>query len=205
MVNTILFDFDGVLTLDATGSQSICNYICKETGVDKDLFKKEYKKYNNDLLYGKTKHEDIWEKICIGINKEISIEILYDSFINTPIDNEMYDLIKNIKNRNYKTGLITDNKKDRIDKITKYYSFYNIFDVITVSAEIGSGKDDEKIFRKAIQRLNVKSEGCIFIDNQEKNLIVPKEMGMETIYYNHEERNIVRLLKELGDLGIDLS
>jgi hypothetical protein len=99
MIKSILFDFDGVLTLDATGSQSICNYVCKETGVDKDLFKKEYKKYNNDLLYGKTKHEDIWEKVFSGINKEISVEILYDSFINTRIDNEMCNLIKDIKSR----------------------------------------------------------------------------------------------------------
>lgn len=34
MIKAVLFDFDGVLTTDATGSQSICNYICKETGVD---------------------------------------------------------------------------------------------------------------------------------------------------------------------------
>lgn len=44
MIKAVLFDFDGVLTTDATGSQSICNYICKETGVDSELFKREYKK-----------------------------------------------------------------------------------------------------------------------------------------------------------------
>lgn len=204
MIKTILFDFDGVLTLDATGSQSICNYVCKETGLDRDLFVKEYKKYNNDLLYGKIKHEEIWEKICASINKEISIEILYDSFINTPINNEMYNLIKELKSKNYKTGMVTDNKKDRIDRIAKYYDFDSLFDTIIVSAEIGSGKEDKVIFIKTMERLNANPKECIFIDNQEKNLVVPKEMGMKVIFYNHEENNVVKLVEELRNLGIEI-
>lgn len=40
MIKAILFDFDGVLTTDRTGSLSICNYICKKTGIDLELLKK---------------------------------------------------------------------------------------------------------------------------------------------------------------------
>ena len=42
MIKSILFDFDGVLTTDATGSLSICNYICNKTGLDIEIFEKEY-------------------------------------------------------------------------------------------------------------------------------------------------------------------
>lgn len=42
MIKAILFDFDGVLMIDATGSQSICNYICKKTGLGAEEFKKYY-------------------------------------------------------------------------------------------------------------------------------------------------------------------
>ena len=204
MIKAILFDFDGVLTIDATGSQSICNYVCKEANLDKELFKKEYKKYNNDLLYGKIKHEDIWGEVCAAINKDISIDILYDSFINTPINKEIYNLIKEIRTKNYKTGMVTDNKKDRIDRIVEHYDLNCLFDAIVVSAEIGNGKENEEIFKNTIQRLNVKAEECIFIDNQEKNLTVPKHMGMEVVFYNHEEKNIEKLIKELRDLEIKI-
>jgi putative hydrolase of the HAD superfamily len=204
MIKAILFDFDGVLTLDATGSETIRNYICKETGLDKELFKKEYKKYNNQLLYGKTTHEEIWGNICSGINKEIDIQVLYDSFINTPINNEMYDLVKEIKNRNYKTAMVTDNKKDRIESAATHFGLDKLFDEIIVSAEIGSGKEAKEIFITTIQRLNVNADECIFIDNSEKNLVAPKVMGMKTIFYNHEERNVVRLTKELRDFGVEI-
>ncbi|EQB89995.1 putative hydrolase of the HAD superfamily [Clostridium punense] len=204
MIKAILFDFDGVLTVDATGSQSICNYVSKITGVDKTLFTKEYKKFNKVLLNGSIKHEDIWEKICEAINFQISIEVLFDSFINTPMDIEMCKLVKKLKGNNYIIGMVTHNKKDRIDAIRDYHRFNNLFDEITVSAEVGSGKEDKEIFLRTVKKLGVKANECVFIDNTEKNLIVPNEMGMETIFYDHTERNIDKLLSQLKALGIKL-
>jgi len=204
MIKAILFDFDGVLTTDATGSQSICNYICMKTGLDVEVFKKEYYKYNNDLLDGKINHENIWETFCKEINTSIDINILYESFINTPIDSKIMALIDGLKQQNYIIGMVTDNKKDRIDDIVKYYEWNKIFDVITISAEIGSGKDYKEIFLKTIENINVKAKECVFIDNQEKNLIIPKSIGMNVIYFDHEKRNYEELIRQLKDLSIIL-
>ena len=204
MIKAILFDFDGVLTTDATGSQSICNYICMKTGLDVEVFKKEYYKYNNDLLDGKINHENIWETFCKEINTSIDINILYESFINTPIDSKIMALIDGLKQQNYIIGMVTDNKKDRIDNIVKYYEWNKMFDVITISADIGSGKEYKEIFLKTIENINVKAKECVFIDNQEKNLIIPKSMGMNVIYFDHEKRNYEELIRQLKDLSIIL-
>lgn len=204
MIKAILFDFDGVLTTDATGSQSICNYICKKTGLDMELFKKEYYKYNDNLLYGKINHENIWDKLCKDLNTKIDINILYESFINTPIDSLMIKFVNKLKQQNYKIGMVTDNKKDRIDEIVKYYDLNKTFDSITVSAEVGSGKDCSEIFVQAIQHLKVNTDECVFIDNQEKNLIIPKSMGMNVIYFDHKKRNYDQLIQEFKYLSIML-
>ena len=202
MIKAILFDFDGVLTTDATGSQSISNYICKKTGLGAEAFKKEYYKYNEDLLYGKIKNESIWEELCKGLNTKININILHESFINTPIDSQMLEIVDRLKKQNYKIGMVTDNKKDRIDDIAKYYDWNKIFDTITISADIGSGKDYSEIFQKTIDCLNLNANECVFIDNQEKNLIVPKRMGMKVIYFDHEKRNYEKLIQEIKNLSI---
>ena len=202
MIKAILFDFDGVLTTDATGSQSICNYICKKTGLNAETFKKEYYKFNNDLLYGKSNHKNIWEALCKGINTKIDIRILYESFIATPIDGQMLAIVDRLKNQNYKIGMVTDNKKDRVDDIVKYYNWNNIFDAITISADVGSGKDHSEIFKKIMECFNLTESECVFIDNQEKNLIIPKSMGMNVIYFDHEKRNYEKLIQEFRDLSI---
>jgi putative hydrolase of the HAD superfamily len=51
MIKAILFDFDMVLTTDGSGSQSICEYISKKTGIDLELFKKEYYIWKNYRLF----------------------------------------------------------------------------------------------------------------------------------------------------------
>ena len=56
-IKAILFDYDGVMTIDKTGTESICNYISNTLGIDKNVFEKEYRKYNKDLLYGKPTSE----------------------------------------------------------------------------------------------------------------------------------------------------
>jgi putative hydrolase of the HAD superfamily len=204
MIKAVLFDFDGVLTIDGTGSESICNYICKKTGIDLELFEEEYYKYNDDLLYGKVQHKDIWEMLCNGLNTQIDINILYESFVNTPMDTHMMALVDRLKEKNYKIGMVTDNKKDRIDSLFEYYDWNKIFDTITISAEVGSGKDCNAIFEKTIDCLNVNPSECVFIDNQEKNLIVPKIMGMNVIYFNHNERIYEKLLEEFKELSINI-
>lgn len=203
MIKAVLFDYDGVLTLDKSGSYSICKYISKNADVDYELFSTEYKKYNADLLIGKVTHEQIWNQLCKNVNKNISIKYLFDSYKNTPINLKMIDLVKRIK-RNNKTGLITDNKKDRIDAAKTDYKLVELFDVISVSAEIGSQKTKEMIFNKTSTQLGVRNDECVFIDNQESNLVIPNKLGMKTIFFNHKENNIKRLVTDLKLLNIEI-
>jgi len=205
MIRAILFDFDGVLTLDETGSQSICNYICQKTGIDYKLFKNEYRKYNADLLTGRLKHEDVWDKICAGISYQIDMRILHDSFINTPINKKVLDLVLQLKEKNYKIGMVTDNKADRIKSLIDFHLWDTVFDGIAVSANIGSGKEHRKIFNWIFETLTVLPSECIFIDNKKENLIIPQNMGVTTIFFDHSENNITRLINELIAAGISIS
>jgi putative hydrolase of the HAD superfamily len=203
MIKAVLFDYDGVLTLDKSGSYSICKYISQNADIDYELFSTEYKKYNDDLLIGKITHEQIWNQLCKNVNKNISIKYLFDAYKNTPINVKMIDLVKKIK-KNNKTGLITDNKKDRIDAAKSDYKLEQLFDAIIVSAEIGSQKTKEPIFNKTATQLGVQYDECVFIDNQESNLVIPNKIGMKTIFYNHKENDIKRLVTELKRLNIQI-
>lgn len=204
MVKAVLFDFDGVLTTDATGSYSICNYISKNANIDKELFQKEYYKYNEKLLYGKINHKDIWSRLCENLGKDIPFEILEDSFINTPIDINMMSVVYSLKEEGYKIAMVTDNKKDRVDSVANYYKLNELFDTIVVSSEIGSGKKEYEIFMQTIKKLQVEASECVFIDNSEKNLIAPKKMGMKVIYFDDDTRNMYTLLDELVMSGVKI-
>ncbi len=197
LVKAILFDFDGVLTTDKTGTQSISNYICQKTNIDVATFKKYYYLYNDDLLCGKILHCDMWREFCTQLGIDIEFGLLKDSFIHTPMDKEMIHLVYELKN-NYKIGMVTDNKADRIDTIIENENWGELFDVISISANVKSGKDNAIIFEETVKELQVSCEECIFIDNTPKNLVVPREMGMQTILFDDEKRDIQTFRQQLN-------
>lgn len=189
MIKAILFDFDGVLTIDKTGSQSIINFLVSRTNLPYEHLKSCYYKYNNGLLYGEYTHNEIWSRFCNDLGENIDYSLLIESFENTRLDMDMINLVKQV-HASYKTGLITDNKMDRIEKISEIYHFNQFLDVISVSASCGSGKDSYLIFERTLSELAVKANECVFIDNNDKSLIIPCEMGMKTILFDDENRDI---------------
>ena len=204
MINAVLFDFDGVLTTDATGSQSIFRYIAQQCDIDIEKFKQVYYKYNKDLICGNTTHADIWENLCTDLGADIPISVLYDSFINTPIDEKMIDIAYKLKENGYKIGMITDNKCDRIDSIIAHHKWNDLFDTLSISADCGSGKRQQDIFINALDKLRENAEKCVFIDNKMDNLTMPKTLGMATLFFDDAKRDIQKLVGDIQKLKVNI-
>jgi len=188
MIKAVLFDFDGVLTIDKTGSTSITRYLAQQTGLPLEAVKEAYYQFNKALLYGKLVHEEMWQDFCERLHTPIDYQLLIDSFIHTELDEQMIALLKELKQQ-YHIGLITDNKCDRINAILQHHGWEALFDVVAVSAALHTGKEQPEIFRYVLKQLNLTPEECVFIDNTAKNLIVPKELGMHTILFDDAGRD----------------
>ena len=199
MIKAVLFDFDGVLTIDKTGSTTITNYISDNYDISLEKVKSSYYKFNKPLLLGETTHQEIWADFCQVLGQEIGYSILLDSFRYTRLDDKMINLVKQLKER-YLIGMVTDNKCDRIETILDYRGLNQYFDVVAISANLHSGKDSQSIFKYVLNTLNVSASECVFIDNTEKNLVVPKQMGMATILFDDENRDFDVFLSELESI-----
>jgi len=196
MIKAVLFDFDGVLTIDKTGSTTTTNYIADACNIPLDHVKTNYYKFNRQLLLGKTTHQEIWQDFCKSLGQNVDYEILLDSFRETRLDEKMIALVRELKKK-YLVGMVTDNKYDRISTILDHRGLNQYFDVVAVSACVHAGKDSRDIFDYALNALNVRANECVFIDNTEKNLIVPKQMGMSAILFHDDNRDFDLFLRDL--------
>ena len=199
MIHNILFDFDGVLTLDASGSQSILAYLSRQTGIALSKLEDAYYPYNDDLLYGSLMHQDMWQEFCSAIGTQIDFRLLTDSFIHTPLDPAMLQYASELK-KDYKLAMVTDNKTDRMNAICSYYHLNDLFDVVAVSAAVHSGKKHPAIFTETLRQLDCQPEACIFIDNTASNLTIPSQMGIHTILYDDRLRDLPALQNEIHTL-----
>jgi len=203
MIKAIFFDFDGVLTLNASGSRNTCKNLADTTGIDADKLYECHHKWSKELLTGKESYKDIWEQFCACLEKDLDISILNSAFRKTPRNDRMFDIVKKLKGK-YKVGIITDNSKERLTACAEELQLKDYFDSIIVSAEVGSIKTEAKIFNTALASLNLQPEEAVFIDNTEKNLIIPKELGIKTIFHDDKKNDIEGLKEQLQQLGVDL-
>ncbi len=204
MIKAIFFDFDGVLTNFECGSSTVCRNLSGKTGFSFDKLLSCYDRHTRDLYTTTISHKTIWNDFCKCMGRDININIaLLDyAFRNVPLNAGMFELAKNLR-KNYKTGIITDNTKERFSAITDEFKLREKFDAIILSADVGATKKDARIFKAALGALEVMAEECVFIDNSKKNLEIPARMGFNTVFYNFEKKDFDSLAKDLQKLGVD--
>lgn len=204
MIKAVFFDFDGVLTKDKTGSTTTTRYISEKAGLEPSAVKAAFARHNDALTLGKTSHSEVWREICDELGRPLSLGLLQEAFASTPMNEGMLGVARELR-RTHAVGVITDNKKDRIDFLRRRHGLDALFDPIVVSAEVGGDKSGQEIFLAALRISGVRASEALFIDNSEANLAVPGALGMRTCLHDDEKNDIPALIGRLRELGIAIS
>ena len=148
-------------------------------------------------------HAAIWKEFCncIGKDNYLDSTVLHEAFRNTPMNTKMMDLAKKLK-KHYKLGIITDNSKERFDVLQSKMKLSDVFEIIVVSGETGIRKDSDETFERALSLADCKPEECVFIDNNEDNLIAPRKLGWNTILHDHRKNDVDLVIGALKKLGV---
>ncbi len=204
-IKAIFFDFDGVLTTNESAYKLVPDNIYKyKPGINYEKMLECYLANRKDLQAGIITHEDIWKDLCKCAGTNMNYNIMEKVFLDTPMNGKMLVLASHLKN-DYILGIITNNTSERINTLSKEHGLYKLFDPIIVSSAIGKTKNGPDIFNEALKKHGLRPEDSVFIDNQEKNLMIPKEMGFKTYLHDPISNNVEILREELKDWGIKIN
>jgi len=112
-----------------------------------------------------------------------------------PMDH-MLDLLGRLK-QHYRLAALTTISKEWLDYKKEKYKLDSYFEVIVSSGYSGLTKPDPRIYEMVIERLNVKPEQCLFIDDSQKILSPAEKLGMKIILFSGQS-DLERDLKKLG-------
>lgn len=76
------------------------------------------------------------------------------------------------------------------------FSHLGYFDLIISSSDIGLAKPDKRIYGYLIDRLGVKPEEIIFIDNRKENLLPANSLGIKTFHFTNKDELEIWLKQE---------
>jgi len=192
MIKAIIFDLGGVVFTEGAGKAM--QKLKEKYGLSEELLKeifigKASKDLRNDLITTEEFLEYLKSKLPENIDPKEVINIWHNSYI---LKEDTIDLINKLRQK-YKIAALSGNTRERVEFLEKKYEFKRYFDVIVFSFEIKTNKPDRKAWDTALERLKLKPEECIFIDDHQYYVDKGNELGIKSILF----KDIEQLKKEM--------
>lgn len=196
MIKAIVFDFDGMVFIT---KEFFSDRLNRDFGINKDDIIEFFKTEFDDCKRGKLDMKEVLEgKYLQKWKWNKSIDELFEYWFSDGVLNqEMINLISELKKKGIKCILCTSNEKHRMDYVNRKFGFNEIFDEIVYSFEVGELKPDKAIFDAILDKSGFVPEEILYCDDKEKNVDYGKKLGFKVhLFKDFEEfkRDLLQFL-----------
>ncbi len=188
MIKAIIFDYNGVIERDESRTLSkVREYL----GASREDWSKEWYSGSREASTGRKTYQEYFLEVSSKFNdsedsRKQVLKMLDDQKNGYRINTELVEIIKELKNKGYKIGLISNYGLELRGKI-KNQGILDLFDSIIISSEVNCQKPEPEIFKLSFTELNVKPEETIFVDNAPNSLKNSEAIGFSPILYKDNE------------------
>ena len=195
----IIFDMGGVIlrTVDPAPREAMA----RRFGITREELEKYVFRSPTSVQSEVGQVSDIyhWQTVLkhFGQTGADPLEAYSEYFSGDAIDQELLGYAVSLKPE-YKIGLLSNAWVDSRNKLGSLFYFIDVFDVAIFSAEVKARKPEEEIFRLMLDRLKVKPDESIFIDDFIENIEGAKKLGINTILFKNAQGSIRQINAILG-------
>lgn len=139
---------------------------------------------------GAISREEHWRSVVRALNlPESKIPVFVEAFFaGDRTDQTLVSFLRSLR-PTCKVGLIS-NAFSGLREWVIDQKLDDAFDDMTISAEAGVAKPDARIYRQALDKLNVRAEEAIFVDDMPANIEAANMLGMHAILFQTSEQAI---------------
>lgn len=190
-LTTVFFDLDGTLINSEVAFFESFKKVLKEN-YDVEITINEYKQYElqkNAKLISYLKEN---KRLSNEIEYEEIINLVYkeyeDKFQNLILKPESilnFELLKRLKKKNIKLGLVTTSKKKFVNILIDTLKIEDLFDVIISRDDVTNLKPDSEAYLKALDFVKEDSSNCIAIEDSSRGIDAAIASNLKTIKVNN--------------------
>ena len=185
MYKNILFDMGNVI-MDFSPDYILSMYTKDVKLINFLKYKIVYTKAWGKSDKGELTEEGIYEEIIKDLDNKyhaLAKDVIYTWYKHKTENSEMYELIKDLKNKGYKLFLCS-NAAESFHKYEDSIEAFKLLDAKIVSADIKAVKPHREFFDYVLKTYNLKAEECFFIDDLAENVKGAYECGIDGYQYN---------------------
>jgi len=141
---------------------------------------------------------DAFERDCAAAGHRISARAMMEEIAAAAAPRpKMLHAIATIRGSGLRCAALTNNWVSEDPAASSAALLHGHFDVVVESAVEGLRKPDPRIYRLALERLSVRAEETVFLDDIGANLKPARAMGMKTIKVEHPDSALSELAAAL--------
>ena len=166
----VIFDMDGVLVDSESYQQNIIkNYFANKTNYDVGKLKL-------NKFIGSSGELEVWKKVFEEYNlsddefNELSDELYkymdeHKPQYNKLLNDNVCEIIRWLKNNNYKLGIASSNSKAEIERMLLETDLTNSFDHIISGESLKRSKPCPDIYNYMVEKLGLEKEECFVVED----------------------------------------
>ena len=183
MINTVLFDMDGLL-LDTEPLWGISMLrIAEKHNIP--ITRERFKETTGLRIYEVTDHWAIHYPWPVSTAKEVADEILEDiiesSKQHATILKGVEHTLQLLRRNQYKIGLASSSPKHMIDALVDHFGLTHYFDRITSADVVELGKPHPAVFLQSAAELGSTPNECVVLEDSVNGMIAGKAARMKVI------------------------
>ena len=192
MIKAIIFDCYGVLA-----GEGLVPFRQRHFGHDPKMLTAS-KVLSRKMVKGELSFDDLLIKLAEMAGKTYEQTVVEISTLSSKKNIELLGFIKKELKNKYKIGVLSNTAFGQLETVFSPQDL-KLFDTRTLSFEVGFTKPNVKIYELAAKSLNVMPGECIFIDDNDRNILAAHNAGMLPIKYvsfNQFKRDLKRALAD---------
>jgi len=186
MITTFIFDIGNVVWEYKPLLDQLLHRYAAITNLDYDNFYQKYLEFYSLAEINQSTLNDF--ALSFNQNPEVfwtALDEIYSPQFNNYLNQPLVNLIKNLKTL-FKVGYLSNAENF-------FYSYIHqrldpLFDFGYTSWQLGLRKPDTPIYQVVLEKQQLSPSQVVFIDDTQKNLVAPQQLGLKTILYQNNQQ-----------------
>jgi putative hydrolase of the HAD superfamily len=147
--------------------------------------------------------EQLGAALRTQLGRDVDLERFGETFFEHLHPNdELFGFMRTLHERGYRMAILTNNVREWEPLWRSMLPIDELFELVVDSGFEGVRKPDPRIYRVTLDRLGVKPEAALFLDDMEINCDAARELGMQTVWFRSNAQaigEIERLLAQFTE------
>ncbi len=189
-LRAVIFDYG--LVLSGPAEPAARARMLEITGLTPEMFDTYYWKHRLDYDRGTLNGRTYWQVVArdTGLSltqEQIGALIEQDVLLWSSINPVMLDWVVRVRASGMKVAILSNMGEDLLAHMRKNFGWLDDFHHLTWSCELDMIKPEPAIYRHTIEKLEVKPEEALFLDDKIENVEGARQAGLHAILFRNPE------------------